>query len=169
MTNRTRNFAILGIVLVLLAVAGGIIATKSTKLGLELEALGPAGPPAGSKVFKVPRGIVVVEGEPAPNQSERVHRFFVIEDDSELNGKEIKNPEQAFDPNTNEPLVNMEFTDKGRAAFARVTKRIAERGRNCETLAGVDPKCPPQGSSPDQFFQRFAITLDNQIVSLATI
>jgi SecD/SecF fusion protein len=142
---------------------------KGTECLKELEALGSAGPPAGTRVFKVPRGIVVVEGEPAPNQSERVHRFFVIEDDSELNGKEIKNPEQSFDQNTNEPLVNMEFTDKGREAFARVTKRIADRGRDCETLAGVDPKCPPQGSDPEQFFQRFAITLDNQIVSLATI
>ena len=27
----------------------------------------------------------------------------------------------------------------------------------------------PQGSPPEDFFQRFAITLDNQIVSLATI
>jgi SecD/SecF fusion protein len=142
---------------------------KDTECQAELEALGSGGPPAGSRVIKVPRGIVIVEGEKAPNQSERVHRFFVIEDDSELNGKEIRNPEQAFDPNTNEPLVNMEFTDKGREAFARVTKRIADRGRDCETLAGVDPTCPPQGSSPDDFFQRFAITLDNQIVSLATI
>src|SRR5215217_4042845 len=142
---------------------------KGTECKSELEALGSGGPPAGSRVIKVPRGIVVVEGEKAPNQSERVHRFFVIEDDSELNGKEIKNPEQAFDPNTNEPLVNMEFTDTGREAFARVTKRIAERGRDCETLAGVEPTCPSQGSSPEDFFQRFAITLDNQIVSLATI
>jgi SecD/SecF fusion protein len=142
---------------------------KGTACLKELEALGPAGPPAGSRVIKVPRGVVIVEGEAAPNQSARVHRFFVIEDDSELNGKEIKNPEQAFDPNTNQPLVNMEFTDKGREAFARVTKRIADRGRDCETLAGVDPTCPPQGSTPDDFFQRFAITLDNQIVSLATI
>jgi len=142
---------------------------KSTACLSELEALGSAGPPSGSRVIEVPRGIVILEGEPAPNQSARVHRFFVIEDDSELNGKEIKNPEQAFDPNTNEPLVNMEFTDKGRAAFAAVTKRIAERGRNCETLAGVDPTCPSGGSRPDDFFQRFAITLDNKIVSLATI
>jgi SecD/SecF fusion protein len=142
---------------------------KDSECLSQLEALGSAGPPAGSRVFKVPRGIVIVEGEPVPNQSERIHRFFVIEDDSELNGKEIKNPEQAFDPNTNEPLVNMEFTDTGREAFARVTKRIADRGRDCETLAGVDPKCPPQGSPVDDFFQRFAITLDDQIVSLATI
>ncbi len=140
---------------------------KSTACLSELEALGSAGPPSGSRVIEVPRGIVILEGEPAPNQSARVHRFFVIEDDSELNGKEIKNPEQAFDPNTNEPLVNMEFTDKGRAAFAAVTKRIAERGRNCETLAGVDPTCPSGGSRPDDFFQRFAITLDNKIVSQA--
>src|SRR5215212_7330650 len=141
---------------------------KGTQCLPELEALGPAGPPAGSSVFKVPRGISVVEDEPVPNQSARVHRFFVIEDDSELNGKEIKNPEQNFDPNTHAPLVNMEFTDKGRQAFAAVTKRIADRGRNCETLQGVDPTCP-QGSTPDDFFQRFAITLDNKIVSLATI
>jgi len=142
---------------------------KDTACKAELEALGSGGPPAGSRVIEVPRGITILEAEKAPGQSDRVHRFFVIEDDSELNGKEIKNPEQAFDPNTNEPLVNMEFTDKGREAFARVTKRIADRGRNCETLAGVDPNCPPQGSSPQDFFQRFAISLDNQIVSLATI
>ena len=113
----------------------------------------------------------MVEGERAPNQSERVHRFFVIEDDTELSGDEIRNPEQGFDPNTNAPLVNMEFSDTGREAFARVTKRIAERGRNCETLAGVDPNCPniPQGSPAEEYFQRFAITLDNEIVSLATI
>src|SRR5215217_7284772 len=144
---------------------------KDSECRTQLEALGPAGPPDGSRVFKVPQGIVVVEAEPAPNQSARVHRFFVIEDDSERSGKDIKNPEQKCDPNTKEPLVTMEFTDKGREAFARVTKRLADRGRDCQTLAGVSPDCPnvPQGSPPDDFFQRFAITLDNQIVSLATI
>jgi SecD/SecF fusion protein len=144
---------------------------ENTECKTQLEELGPGGPPDGSRVFKVPQGIVVVEAEPAPNQSERVHRFFVIEDDSELSGKDIKNPEQNFDPNTNAPLVTMEFTDRGREAFARVTKRIAERGRDCETLAGVSPDCPnvQQGAPPEEFFQRFAITLDNQIVSLATI
>ncbi len=142
---------------------------KDTECLPQLDELGSAGPPPGSRVFKVPRGIAVVEDEPAPNQSERIHRFFVIEDDSELNGKEVKNPEQAFDPNTNEPLVNMEFTDPGREAFAAVTKRIADRGRDCETLAAVDPGCVSGGPEPDRYFQRFAITLDNQIVSLATI
>src|SRR5215204_584154 len=34
----------------------------------ELEALGPGGPPAGSRVIKVPQGIVVVEAESVPGQ-----------------------------------------------------------------------------------------------------
>jgi SecD/SecF fusion protein len=144
---------------------------KDTECRTQLKALGSGGPPDGSRIFKVPQGILVVEAEPAPNQSARVHRYFVIEDDSELSGKDIKNPEQNFDPNTKEPLVTMEFTDNGREAFARVTKRIAERGRDCQTLAGVSEDCPnlQPGAPPDEYFQRFAITLDNQIVSLATI
>ena len=37
MTNRTRNFSILGVVLLLLAASGFLIATKSTRLGLDLK------------------------------------------------------------------------------------------------------------------------------------
>ena len=94
----------------------------------ELEALGSGGPPAGSRVIKVPEGVVVLEQEPAPNQPPQIQRYTVLEDDSELSGEDIKNPKAGTDPNTNAPLVTMEFTDKGREAFARVTKRIAERG-----------------------------------------
>ena len=83
----------------------------------------------------------------------------MIEDDTELSGTDIKNPKAATDQNS-QPVVTMEFTDKGREAFARVTKRIAERGSKI---------IPPSGTPREQTFQRFAITLDNQIVSLATI
>lgn len=118
------------------------------------------GPPAGSQVLKVPRGIVVVEADRAPNQPEDVQRFHVVEDDSELSGGDIKNPEQNFDPRTNEPIVTMEFTDDGRKAFAAVTKRIAERGASILV---------PPGGDREQTLQRFAITLDDEIVSIATI
>jgi SecD/SecF fusion protein len=128
----------------------------------QLEALGSGGPPDGSRVFKVPKGIVVVEAEPVEGQSERVQRYFVLEDDSELSGTDITNPEAQTDPQTNEPVVTMEFTDQGREAFARVTKRIAERGNEAQITL-------PPGSDPEQAFQRFAITLDDRIVSLATI
>ena len=103
---------------------------------------------------------MVVEGERAENQPPQIKRFFVIEDDSELSGRDIENPEQTFDPNTNAPVVTMEFTDEGREAFARVTKRLADRGARIIL---------PPGSDREQAFQRFAITLDNKIVSLATI
>src|ERR671938_674340 len=54
----------------------------------------------------------------------------------------------------------MEVTGKGRKAFARATKREAERGSQ---------QILPPGTPKDAAFQRFAITLDNKIVSLATI
>jgi SecD/SecF fusion protein len=126
----------------------------------ESSAAPKGGPPAGSEVLKVPRGIVVIETERAANQPDDVFRFFVIEDDSELNGADIKNPEQNFDQTTQEPIVTMEFTDAGRKAFARTTKRIADRGS--EILV-------PPGGDRDQTLQRFAITLDDKIVSRATI
>src|SRR5918992_1544684 len=134
---------------------------KDTECLPELEALGPGGPPDGSRVIKVPEGVVVVEQERQPNQPPQIKRFTVLEDDSELSGEDIKNPEANTDPNTSAPLVSMEFTDEGREAFARVTKRIADRGFNAATLNPGVPR--------DQFLQSFAITLDDQIVSLATI
>ncbi len=111
---------------------------KDTECKSELEALGSGGPPAGSRVIKVPEGVVVVEGERVENQPPQIKRFFVLEDDSELSGTDIKNPEQTFDPNTNAPIVTMEFTDEGREAFARVTKRLAERGARIIVPPGSD-------------------------------
>jgi SecD/SecF fusion protein len=134
---------------------------KGTECLSQLDELGSGGPPAGSRVIKVPEGVVVVEQEPSPNQPPQIHRFTVLEDDSELSGLDIKNPKASTDQN-NAPIVTMEFSDKGREAFARVTKRIAERGFEASTLS-------PGATDKEQFFQHFAITLDNQIVSLATI
>ena len=140
----------------------GGAAAEGTECPATLKALGKNGPKAGSIVVKVPRGIVVVKGEPPPTLPANVpfNQYWVLEDDSELSGSDIKNPKQAFDPQTNEPIVTMEFTDQGRRAFARVTKRIADRGAQ---------QIAPPGTPRDQTFQRFSITLDNQIVSLATI
>ncbi len=126
----------------------------------ESSAAPKSGPPAGSEVLEVPRGIVVLEADRAPNQPEDVNNYFVLEDDSELSGGDIKNPEQNTDQRTNEPIVTMEFTDDGRKAFAAVTKRLAQRGSE---------QFVPPGGDRSQTLQRFAITLDDQIVSLATI
>jgi SecD/SecF fusion protein len=115
------------------------------------------GPPAGSRVIKVPRGILVLKSE--QGAASAALGYYIIEDDSELSGSEIRDPKQQLDPQTNEPIVTFEFTDKGRAAFARATEREAERGASIFA----------PGANREQTFQRFAIALDNQIVSLATI
>ncbi|MEX2194361.1 MAG: protein translocase subunit SecD [Thermoleophilaceae bacterium] len=134
---------------------------EGTECAAELEALGSAGPPPGSTVVRVPQGIVIVEAEQGTGAPASAPRsYFVIEDDSALDGSDIENPEQNSDPQTNLPVVTMEFTDEGRAAFAAVTQRLAERGSQILV---------PPGSDREQAFQRFAITLDNRIVSLATI
>jgi SecD/SecF fusion protein len=133
---------------------------KGTACLDQLKALGSGGPPAGSRIVEVPKGIVIVEAEKAPNQPDTLQRYYVIEDDSQLNGTDIKNPKAQTDPQTNAPVVTMEFTDRGREAFARTTKAIAERGSKI---------IAPPGTPREQTFQRFAITLDNKIVSLATI
>jgi SecD/SecF fusion protein len=123
----------------------------------------PGAPGNGSKVVKVPRGIVIVKAEPPEEATENTPaQYYVIEDDSELSGSEIENPEQNFDQRTQEPIVTMEFTDAGKKAFARVTKRIAERGAFPSDPAVLQ-------LPPEQRLQRFMIALDGQIVSLATI
>ncbi|MBA2506556.1 MAG: hypothetical protein H0V29_11535 [Thermoleophilaceae bacterium] len=147
--------------------AGSPCAKEITELGQQTKVPGRAGtiggPPAGSTVVKVPRGVAVIKAErPAtlPENAPEPENYYVVEDDSELSGTEIKDPEQRNDPQTQEPVVAFEFTDKGQKAFARVTKRLAERGSE---------QILPPGADRDAAFQRFAITLDNQIVSLATI
>jgi SecD/SecF fusion protein len=126
----------------------------------ELNQLGTAGPPPGSTVHKVPQGIVIIQAERPANLKNIAPSYYVLEDDSELSGSDIMDPKQGFDPRTNEPIVSFNFSDKGRAAFARVTKRIAQRGAS--TIL-------PPGAPRSSAFQHFAITLDNAIVSRAYI
>ncbi len=124
-----------------------------------------SGPPLGSRVVKVPQGVVVVEAERSPNQPDTVNSYYVFEDDSELSGSDIENPESNTDSQTQENVVTMDFSDKGREAFAAVTKRIAERSAEATALL-------PPGTTEEQRqqqLQRFAITLDNEVVSIATI
>ncbi len=135
---------------------------KGTDCLPQLEALGGGGPPAGSKIYKVPEGVLVVEGEPAENQPPQIKRFFVIEDDSSLSGKDIKDPKQDFDQNQ-QPVVSFQFTDNGRKRFADVTKRIAQQPA-LERIGRI-----AQPGEDESNFRRFAITLDNKIVSLASI
>ena len=105
--------------------------------------------PPNSVVLAVPQGTVVVAEPPFDNpdtdedESEGPGtEYFVLHDRPALSGDDITNPEQNFEPNTNQPNVTFDFTDEGREAFANITREIAERGR------AEAPIGPPARSRP---------------------
>jgi SecD/SecF fusion protein len=117
--------------------------------------------PPGDEVLTVPPGTVVVRAEtPESWPDDRpFNRFFLLRDNPELKGTDIKNPEQQYDNagvgGGGAPIVTFDFTDKGRNAFQDVTKRLAERGQTAQV-----PGQPVESS-----FQTFAIVLDKEVVS----
>jgi SecD/SecF fusion protein len=121
--------------------------------------------PPGSQIIAVPQGTVVVQAEsedPTLSQSpEEVSTtpHYVFKDRPALSGDDIENPEQQFDPTTNQPNVTFDFTDKGRAAFQDITQTIAQRG------AASAPPGAVSGAAADQYSQHFSVVLDGQVVT----
>ena len=123
--------------------------------------------PAGTLVEKIPQGYVILQEEaPEDNpstdidESEGPRGWFLLRDRPELSGDEIRNPEQQFDPTSNQPIVVFDFTDEGRKAFQEVTRRIAERGREA---AGATPITNAEDAA--QISDSFAVVLDGEVVS----
>ncbi len=80
----------------------------------------------------------------------------------EMTGGELKlsGTRADFDPQTGQPIVLMQFTNKGKKIFHDITRREAHRGAN---LAGLHGQGGAQGVST--YAQHFAIVLDNKIES----
>jgi SecD/SecF fusion protein len=109
-----------------------------------------------TEVVEVPTGILVIRDEKPDVKAPDPDRWWVISDNPALSGTDIKNPKQSFDQQAgNQPIVQFDFTKKGREAFHNVTRKISERGR--------DNSLP--GDNPVLASQHFAIVLDNQLVS----
>ncbi len=108
-----------------------------------------------TEVVKIPQGTVVVGAE--GNTGKATDRFYVFKDQPALSGLDIKNPEQNFDNGTGgsgAPNVTFDFTDKGKKAWQKTTRAIAQRGQ--ENFFG---------GSANNAFQHFAIVLDDEIIS----
>jgi SecD/SecF fusion protein len=121
--------------------------------------------PAGSVIKSVPQGTLVAAAPTSPSLTLSQQELsnspqFVLKDQPALNGSEISNPQQGFDPTTNQPNVTFDFSGDGQQAFQDVTKKIAERGRATAPLTGS-----LDANSASQFSQHFAIVLDNQVFS----
>ncbi|CAN5167149.1 protein translocase subunit SecDF [soil metagenome] len=120
----------------------------------------PAAQREQAEVVEVKADTVVVRAENRDSTA-KANRWFVMKDDVALEGKELKDPEQAFDSGaggSGSPIVTFRFTDKGRKIWERVTKQIAERG--AESLGVL-----PGTTTTQEVAQHFAIVLDNELVS----
>jgi SecD/SecF fusion protein len=113
--------------------------------------------------LKVPKGIVVVQKEPQQTGADPPEQWYVLKDEPAVSGDDITDPKANFDQ-ANQPVVTFDFTDEGREAFARVTKRIANEGLESVPLELQTTICNDPAQA-DQFSQTFAIVLDNEIRS----
>src|SRR4051812_31590946 len=101
-------------------------------------------------------------GNATPVARPDLAKWFVVNDQPSLLGKDVKNPEQQFDSGPGGgggPIVTFSFTDKGRKEFQSVTKTIAQRGQQALL----------PGTSPDQVAQHFAVALDRKLITVPTI
>jgi SecD/SecF fusion protein len=122
--------------------------------------------PPGSVVLTVPQGTTVASAPSAPSIDKSVAELadtlqFVLRDRAALSGNDISNPQQNFDPVTNQPNVSYDFSsDTARGKFQDVTAAIAKRGA---AAAGLNASSNPVSA------QHFAIVLDNQLFSAPII
>jgi SecD/SecF fusion protein len=118
-------------------------------------------PGPNQKVVEVKPGQIVVRAE-APDGKAKSNLFYVLQDNPSLSGTDIKNPEQNFDSGaggSGQPIVQFDFTDKGRKQWQKTTRQIAQRGSQ-QFIPGSDP---------NSAFQHFAIVLDNELISVPFI
>ncbi|MDQ3729611.1 MAG: protein translocase subunit SecD [Actinomycetota bacterium] len=129
--------------------------------------------PEGSIVETVPEGYVVLREEapaddPATEEDESatgLRGYFLLRDRPEVTGKDIRNPEQNFDPVSNAPNVTFDFTDDGAKAFEEVTKRIAQRGQERASAQLGVQAAQISAEEGAQLSDSFAVVLDGEIVS----
>ena len=134
--------------------------------------------PEGWKIFGVPPKTVVLEcgvgevvcpGVDAVNPTQNyfyLTRFGDFKTSQgtisvpEMRGDDLKlsGTRADFDTNTGEPIVLMQFTDKGADKFGDITREEAERGRRLSTFSGGQ-----------KVTQHFAIVLDREIKSWPSI
>jgi SecD/SecF fusion protein len=102
------------------------------------------------------------QGTPPPINRPDLARWYVMEDDPALLGKDVKDPKQETDNSpggTGRPVVTFKFTKRGRQEFQGVTRQVAQRGQSLLL----------PGRSVDQVQQHFSIALDRKLISVASI
>ena len=143
-----------------------------------LRQIGETELPAGVEVLGVPEGRIAVACSnqspagcppnitPVPETAEERFFWYMFDlpvEDQRLTGDDLESARADFDPQTGQPVVLMDFDDRGGELFGDITAQLAERGRADWNAAGA-----PEGSE-SAFFQRFAIILDGELQTYPTI
>jgi SecD/SecF fusion protein len=122
--------------------------------------------PQNGIVVEVPPGVVLVQMYPLDTEGRPDETaepgWFAIKDQPALSGNDISNPEQVYEPTTNEPVVAFDFTGGGQDAFQEVTRRIAQRGQ-AQAIGPVSPE------EAERLSGHFAVVLDNEVKTLPII
>jgi SecD/SecF fusion protein len=161
--------------------SGGSSETPAAPTGGGSGGSGAGTLPKGWRIFGVPPKTVVVScgvGEvvcPGVNvENPTKNYYYLLKYDPsnadpdkvvpEMTGADLKldGTRQDFDTTSSQPIVTMQFTDKGGDKFGEITNREADRGRARYNITGG------QGD-PQNSFQHFAIVLDRQIKSWPSI
>jgi SecD/SecF fusion protein len=154
-----------------------------------LEELEGGKAPEGARFFVVPEGQIVLTcgetnrricpggpiangGAFPPAEGTTYYYLFRHQPDNqeepvpELTGSdlELQGTQQDFDGGN--PIVTLQFNDRGGDKFHDITRELAQRGRRTANTLGL-PDNPEEARQPA--LQRFAIVLDNEIRSFPTI
>jgi SecD/SecF fusion protein len=113
------------------------------------------------QVVKVPQGVVIVRAEQDDPKGQPPPAWYVLKDQPILGGTDIKNPEQNVDNGpgeTGQPNVTFDFTGHGANVWEKFTRKLSQRGQEFSL-----------GGQGDASNQHFAITLDNELISVPQI
>ena len=83
--------------------------------------------------------------------------------DQRLTGDDLDSAKADIDTTTGQPVVLMDFNERGAELFGDITKQLADRGRSEWSAAGA------QAGQESAYFQRFSILLDGELETYPTI
>jgi SecD/SecF fusion protein len=125
--------------------------------------------PSGWTQLAVPKNKIAVFCQPTANRSCPVglttlgktywYMFDLPAKDKLLTGKLLSTARADFDPQTGEPVVSMQFNDRGGKLFKEITGNLARQGKaDYDAAKATDP-----AANPLNYVRQFTVILDGEL------
>jgi SecD/SecF fusion protein len=125
--------------------------------------------PAGWTQLAVPKNKIAVFCKPTANRScppglttagkTYWYMFDLPAKDKLLTGKDLSTARADFDPSTGEPVVSMQFNDRGGKLFKEITGNLARQGKaDYDAAKATDPSADPLN-----YVRQFTVILDGEL------